>query len=168
MRIIPIVIVGCAVVLLVGCASMTPRNPEGRQPAALGTEPIAAKATNEIGIQPAVTRPEDLEKVYFQFNSFELTAEATRILKRNADFLKSRPNLAVEVAGHCDERGSKVYNRTLARKRAESVRNYLMSLGVAAQNLSIAYYGDRMPADKEQNEDAWTWNRRVEFSILKR
>ncbi len=83
-----------------------------------------------------------------------------------AEFLKSRPNLEVQMQGHCDERGRTEYNLALGEKRVRSVKEYLVRLGVNSNSLSVVSYGEEMPLDREQTEAAYAKNRRVEFAKL--
>ena len=73
------------------------------------------------------------------------------------------PNVIVQIAGHCDERGTQEYNLALGEKRAQSVRNHLRQLGVPGDRLVTISYGEEAPAVPGQSEAAWAQNRRCEF-----
>lgn len=108
----------------------------------------------------------DFEIVYFDYDKSDLRNEAREILKKNADrMMKSDAKIRIE--GHCDERGSAEYNLALGERRAKSVQQYLITLGVAADRLSIISYGKEKPAVTGQDESAWSKNRRAEFFIVK-
>ena len=107
-----------------------------------------------------------LKDVYFDYDRYDLSADARTILRANADWLKSNPNARVEIEGHCDDRGTNEYNLALGAKRAQSAREYLTSLGVAAARLSTISYGEEIPVCKEQAEGCWKQNRRARFVIL--
>jgi peptidoglycan-associated lipoprotein len=104
-----------------------------------------------------------LEKVFFEFDAYTLTPEAREILARNAEWLRQNPAAKLTIEGNCDERGSDEYNLALGQRRAEAVKNYLVSLGVAAERLSSTSYGEERPAAAGSDESAWSQNRRAEF-----
>tara|TARA_B100000029_G_C17438901_1_gene910729 strand:+ start:172 stop:711 length:540 start_codon:yes stop_codon:yes gene_type:complete len=108
-----------------------------------------------------------LRTVNFAFDSSVLSSKARDILDDNANFLKIQKdgNLKITIEGHCDERGSVQYNLALGERRAKSVRNYLVSAGVNANNLSIQTYGKERGLDDGHNEAAWAKNRRANFVI---
>lgn len=105
-----------------------------------------------------------LETVYFDYDSYALRPDAIATLQRNAEKLKKVPNVIVQLAGHCDERGTQEYNLALGEKRALAVRDYLIKLGIPANRLVTISYGEEFPVDPGHNEAAWAKNRRVEFN----
>ena len=84
----------------------------------------------------------------------------------NATILQLDPELKVSIEGHCDDRGSDEYNLSLGERRAQSVRAYLVSLGIEPQRLTTISYGEEKPLDTANNEMAWAKNRRAEFKLL--
>ena len=117
--------------------------------------------------KPPITPPSSpLKDVYFDFDRYDLNADARTILRGNADWLKSNARARVEIEGHCDERGTGEYNLALGAKRAQAVREYLTSLGIDGARLSTISYGEEIPICKEQSEDCWRQNRRARFVIL--
>lgn len=106
--------------------------------------------------------------VTFDFNSDRLTANARDLLVRTADALKGQPDLQVELAGHTDSVGAAEYNRMLSQQRADAVRNYLLDLGVAADQLTAQGYGESEPVRGNETEEGRERNRRVEFNVLSR
>lgn len=122
--------------------------------------------------QPAVEREEApaprplmLANVNFDYDKYDLTASARDVLAGHARALRERPELNVRIAGHCDERGTIEYNLALGEKRANAVKDYLVSLGVERSRLSTISYGKERPLDARSNEEAWAKNRRAEFVI---
>ncbi|MFV8570354.1 OmpA family protein [Marinobacter sp. SBS5] len=107
-----------------------------------------------------------LQGVTFEFNSDRLTANAKDILISTADALKGQTDLKVELAGYTDSQGSADYNRELSQKRANAVRNYLLSLGVAPQQLTAKGYGEANPVRSNDTEEGRERNRRVEFNVV--
>ena len=118
------------------------------------------------GKPPITPASSPLKDVYFDFDRYDLNADARTILRGNADWLKSNPRARVEIEGHCDERGTGEYNLALGAKRAQAVREYLTSLGIDGARLSTISYGEEIPICKEQSEDCWRQNRRARFVIL--
>ena len=108
-----------------------------------------------------------LKMVNFDFDSYALTKPARDILYNNADFLLKKYKGKVKIEGHCDERGSDEYNLALGEKRAKSAMDYLLTLGVPSEQLSIISYGKERPLDPGQNEESWAKNRRAEFVLVK-
>jgi peptidoglycan-associated lipoprotein len=106
-----------------------------------------------------------LVQIHFDFDQYVLTDKAKDILVNNAGLLRAAPAVKVLIEGHCDERGSDEYNLALGEKRALATKNYLVSLGVAADRLSIISYGEEMPIDPAHNKDAWAKNRRANFKV---
>lgn len=120
----------------------------------------AAAAAAEAEAQRAAG---NLGRIYFDFDQYTLTATAKQQLATNASLLKAAPAVKIQIEGHCDERGSDEYNLALGEKRALSTKNYLVSLGVAADRMSIISYGEELPLDPINSEVAWAKNRRAEF-----
>lgn len=100
------------------------------------------------------------DKVYFDLDSSALTAEAQTNLQREATWLKNY-NVRAQIEGHADERGTREYNLALGERRAHAVRNYLVSLGVPVDHLTVISYGKERPAVAGSNESAWAQNRRA-------
>lgn len=108
-----------------------------------------------------------LERVQFAYNQFTLEEQARTTLEQNAVYLRSKPDLKVVIEGHCDERGSDEYNLALGERRAMAAKNYLVSLGIAAERLSTISYGEEQPLVEGANEEAWAENRRAEFKAIR-
>ena len=105
------------------------------------------------------------DRIYFDFDKFNLTADARKILAEKASFLNAHPNMNVRIEGHCDERGTREYNLALGERRAKSAQDYLIFLGINPTRVSIISYGEERPLEAGSGEDAWTQNRRAEFRI---
>lgn len=102
-----------------------------------------------------------LQDIHFGFDSWQLTHEAKRILKENAEWLKMRRHKRVIVEGHCDERGTRAYNYVLGQKRATMARNYLVALGVSPNQVAVMTYGKDKAVCQEFNEACYHKNRRA-------
>ena len=110
--------------------------------------------------------PSPLKEIFFSFDRYDLEGEARETLKLNADWLKRNPTVRIEIEGHCDERGTNEYNLALGAKRAQAAKDYLITLGIAADRLSTISYGEEIPVCREQNESCWRQNRRARFVIV--
>lgn len=120
----------------------------------------------QAGKAPVTPASSPLKDVYFGFDRYDLAPEAREILRANADWLKSNPTARVEIEGHTDERGTSEYNLALGAKRAQAVREYLVTLGIAGNRLSTISYGEEIPVCREATESCWQQNRRARFVIL--
>ena len=100
------------------------------------------------------------DRVFFGYDRYDLTEEARTTLNAQAAWLQRFPNLNVTIEGHADERGTREYNLALGERRANSVKNYLVSMGVNAGRLNTISYGKERPAVPGSNETAWAQNRR--------
>ena len=117
------------------------------------------------GESTATPASSPLKDVYFDFDRHNLRADSREILKTNSAWLKANPGAQVQIEGHCDERGTTEYNLALGSRRAESVKDYLVTLGTSADRLSSISYGEEVPVCREQSEECWQQNRRVRFVV---
>jgi peptidoglycan-associated lipoprotein len=154
-----------------GAVSEANPRPPGPPPEPSGIESNAPVAStpllpwNDKSID-AINGPDSpLKPVLFAYNSDELDEAAQQVLKANADVLKTYGTWVVTVEGHCDERGTAEYNLALGDRRALAAKNYLMSLGIAADRIRTVSYGKEFPFDPGHDETAWTHNRRAHFML---
>lgn len=103
--------------------------------------------------------------IYFDFDKYNLREDAKSGLKNNYEVLRAQSDVRVQIEGHCDERGTVEYNLALGEKRARSAMEYLVSMGIARDRISMISYGKERPAAFGSNEDAWAKNRRAEFVV---
>jgi len=106
----------------------------------------------------------DLQGVHFDFDKSDLTAEGRSILDRGVALLESNTATRVEIVGHTDAVGSDTYNQGLSERRAESVRAYLESKGIAASRLSASGRGESAPIASNDTSEGRAQNRRVELT----
>jgi peptidoglycan-associated lipoprotein len=99
------------------------------------------------------------ERVYFDLDQYRLDSEDQEILKRQAAWLGSYPGVRILVAGNCDERGTREYNLALGEQRANAVKEYLVSLGVAASRVDTVSYGKERPVVAGSDDQSWALNR---------
>lgn len=134
---------------LVGCSSNDSKAP-AETPT---TAPVSQPAVNETATLSNV--------VYFDFDQYSLTAESRAVLLAHADKLKGA-SVAVRLEGHADERGSREYNLALGEKRANAVRDFLVTQGVNGSSLEVVSFGEEQPVATGSDEASWAQNRRVE------
>lgn len=109
-----------------------------------------------------------LNNVYFAFNKWDLLPESFDELNTVVKFLTENPKVEIQVSGHTDNIGSDSYNMNLSQKRADAVKNYLVSKGIAAKRVSSKGYGKTKPIATNSTELGREQNRRVEFTITKK
>ena len=101
------------------------------------------------------------DRVFFAFDSSAITDNSAEILQTQVKWLKKHNEVNVIVQGYCDERGTREYNLALGERRANAVKQYLISQGIAADRISTISYGKERPAVLGNNEAAWAQNRRA-------
>ncbi|ORJ55837.1 peptidoglycan-associated lipoprotein Pal [Geothermobacter hydrogeniphilus] len=137
------------------------------QPTAVADQGVSESSVKEQVPADIEAVARQLQRIHFDFDQFSLSAQARDILAANAALLQANPGVKVRIEGHCDERGSDEYNLALGERRAIAARDYLVSLGVAADRISTISYGEEMPLDPASNEAAWAKNRRDEFKAVR-
>lgn len=171
-------VLAVAAVLSLGCPKKAPQSAPVPSPEASPVEVAPPPATSTANDPVASPLDADLAAanlyaqqnglladVYFDFDKAELRGEARERLVKNARFLSERKEFQVTLEGHCDERGTSEYNLALGQSRATMARNYLTSLGIAAERLVVISLGEERPACTQSDESCWQQNRRVHFVI---
>ena len=166
---------------LVGCAtSPGPFEPDGAGPGVTDGTSAAGGSGTGAGTQGATGALTDegavagdpLEEIrdagltmviYFDFDSSEVHPDDQIVVEAHAQYLARTGALEVVLEGHADERGSREYNVALGERRANTVRDMLRLLGVAARQVRIVSYGEERPSVVGHDEESWSRNRRVEF-----
>ena len=145
-----------------GCASKrkAPGANMDHNTSGMGNESIEINGSSDLN------KAGPLKTVYFAFDSSILSEDTKMILDANAEFLKGHPSIQVQIEGHSDERGGIQYNLALGERRAQSVKDYLVSLGVASKNMSVISFGKEKPLIYGHDETSWQKNRRANFVIL--
>ena len=110
----------------------------------------------------------DFAPVYFGFDSTVVPQGELGKIDAVAQHLTARTDRVVVVEGHCDERGSNEYNRSLGENRAIIIRNYLVQNGITADRIQTRSYGEEKPAVMGSDESAFSRNRRGEFAIYQK
>jgi peptidoglycan-associated lipoprotein len=152
-----------AVVLLAGCETASTSSQGAAGGGATTTLGQGQTAVAPVGAVPGSV--EDLrvnvgDRIFYDFDRSDLKPEARAQIERWAAWLTRYPQRTVVIEGHCDERGTREYNLALGERRANSARQYLLSLGIAANRVTTISYGKERPTVPGNNEDAWSKNRR--------
>jgi peptidoglycan-associated lipoprotein len=173
---VTIISVGCGKKKPVTTPMPAPAIPEGGVTAP--TEP--AQPVTEPTPVPTETVPEDtiggkslddlnrdspLQPAFFPLDSAELDASGQSVVQSNAELLKKYSSWVITIEGHCDERGTAEYNLALGERRALSAKNYLVSLGIPADQVRTVSYGKEFPFEPGHDDNAWSKNRRAHFVI---
>jgi peptidoglycan-associated lipoprotein len=109
-----------------------------------------------------------LQTVHFPYDSSTLDSEGKSVLKGNAEILKSKSSLKIQVEGHCDQRGGIQYNIALGEKRANAAKKYLSDIGVKGERVTVVSFGKEKPIDSAETEEAYAKNRRDNFVVTSR
>ena len=119
------------------------------------------------GGSSSITAPEDLnnQRVFFAFNSAEISDSARDNLLGQALYLKHHENTKIQIAGNCDERGSTEYNLALGARRANAAKQVIVNEGVSAKRISTISYGKERPLVKGTGEDVWKFNRNATTTV---
>jgi peptidoglycan-associated lipoprotein len=156
-------------VLVVAAFVLAACSTSGDNTGGTGSDGASSASNSQVATAPAGPKPGsqlDLEinvgdRVLFAFDSSALTAESRTTIERWAAWLKTYPANRVIIEGHADERGTREYNLALGERRADSARDYLVSLGIDPNRVKVISYGKERPAVPGSNENAWAQNRRA-------
>ncbi len=168
-RLLGIVVAGLLVATLgVGCSAKKKGAQAGTEGSGgVGEEGLAGAGSLEKYKAGTLGSGEEgpLKDIHFAFDSIELDETARGILRDNGNWLKDHSGARVEIEGHCDERGTVEYNLALGAKRARAAKDYLVTLGIAADRLTTISYGEELPLCREHTEECWAKNRRAHFVV---
>jgi peptidoglycan-associated lipoprotein len=134
-----------------------------------------AEARVTVTAPPAATPPplpaindeaffsNNIKDAFFDYDQYDIRADARSALEADARALKERPGIRVTIEGHCDERGSEKYNLALGDRRANAAKEYLVGLGIEASRIDTTSYGKERNFCEEHTEECWQLNRRAHF-----
>ena len=100
------------------------------------------------------------DRVFFATNKSVLTTASRDTLRKQAAFMRKKKDLTFSIEGHADERGTREYNLALGERRANAVKDYLMTYGISGSRLSVISYGKERPVHSGSSPLAWSQNRR--------
>ncbi|MBL4792065.1 peptidoglycan-associated lipoprotein Pal [Citromicrobium bathyomarinum] len=104
--------------------------------------------------------------IYFDTDRYNIDTADAAALQTQAQYMARYPNVTVTIEGHADERGTREYNLALGERRANSAKNYLVSLGVAANRIRTVSYGEERPVATASTPQAWAQNRRAVTVVI--
>jgi len=165
------VLIATAAASMAACASRP--KPAPPAPAAPPPPPAAEPAppTGAVGesVLPGSERDFVInagDRVYFDFDRFDLRTDAQPILDAQAAWLQRYPAVRVRIEGNTDDRGTREYNLALGARRANAVRDYLVAHGVTSDRIATVSYGKEQPLDPGTGEEAWAHNRNSHTAIV--
>jgi len=166
-----LVLIATAAASMAACASRP--KPAPPAPAAPPPPPAAEPAppTGAVGesVLPGSERDFVInagDRVYFDFDRFDLRTDAQPILDAQAAWLQRYPAVRVRIEGNTDDRGTREYNLALGARRANAVRDYLVAHGVTSDRIATVSYGKEQPLDPGTGEEAWAHNRNSHTAIV--
>jgi peptidoglycan-associated lipoprotein len=150
--------------------TITAKGPGGTSDASVRIT-VAAPPPPPPPVAPTATIEElfrtNVRDAYFDYDKSDIRPDGRDALARTAEFLRAHPQIRVVIEGHCDERGSTEYNLGLGERRAQAVRQFLISLGVSADRMDTVSMGKERPFCTQSNEDCWQQNRRGHFVMAR-
>ena len=175
-----IAVAGCAHHKAVTAPTPAPTAPAPTptpSPAVVQPEPTIPPATlPETGVSStelptsleAINKAGYVKDAFFDTNKSDLRSDSRDALAADADWLKQHTSIKVQIEGHCDERNTEAYNLALGWRRCNAAKDYLVSLGVAADRITTISYGKERPFATCHDESCWWQNRRSHFVITAR
>jgi len=148
--------------VLAGCET----KPAVAPPQATTSTPAPAPTSTIIPGSAEDLRVNVGDTVHFDYNKYAILDGDKATLQRQATWLAKYPSVKVMIEGNCDERGTREYNLALGARRANAVKEYLVSLGVSAARLDTISYGKERPICSESTESCWAQNRRGVTTIV--
>jgi len=127
----------------------------------------AAGVLAACGGSDRIVAPADLneQRVFFAFDSSVITDESRNNLLGQSLYMKNNPDIKIQIAGNCDERGTIEYNLALGHRRANAAKNVLVRDGIDANRISTISYGKSRPIAHGSNEEAWRLNRNATTTV---
>ena len=162
-----------AVALTIGaCAKRTPPPAEVTQPPAAttdanSTDPNSLEVVELPALQADLVAKAGSDTVYFGTDEYSLDQATQTTLAAQARWLMANPGVRASIEGHCDERGTREYNQALGERRANAVRDFMVSQGVPTSRLVVTSWGKERPVATGSNEEAWAQNRRAVTVIIR-
>ena len=160
------------VLMIVACGDKKPPAPPATQPKpqpaapppAPPTQPTEAEIFAKMTVEQ-INAQKPLATVLFDYDKADLTEASRGILQKNAEWMRKWSTTKIQIEGHADSRGTSEYNFALGERRAAAVKDYLVSLGIAADRIGIVSKGEEEPTCREEAESCWSQNRRGVFLV---
>ena len=178
MRTLSLTALAAASLAAAACASNPPPEPPAPAPVetAVVTPPVVKTPEPP---KPPVVQPsgpaagskadfaiKTTDRVYFDYDKYSLDGDDQKSLTSQVAWLKQFPSTRVEIQGHADERGTRDYNIALGERRAQAVKSYLMSQGIAETRIQTISFGKDKPLDPGHDEAAWARNRNAYTNVI--
>ncbi len=167
-----VLVCGFSLIFMAGCATEQTVQSDAGLTQAQPSADEAGAAAREQTLKEKSLREQLMEEaaafqdIHFDFDKYDLTTEARVLLNELADWLIQHNDFEVTIEGHCDNRGTAVYNLALGERRAEAAKAYLVNLGVSKTSINTISYGEELPMDPRNCEEAWSKNRRDHFIVF--
>lgn len=123
----------------------------------------AATTPRQPSLEELFTK--EVQDAFFDYDKASIRDDARSALAKTAQFLRSYPQVAIMIEGHCDERGSTEYNVALGDRRSDAAKDFLVSQGVATDRIQTVSYGKERPFCTQSNENCWQQNRRAHMRM---
>ena len=143
-----VAIVVLASIALTACATQKKQTGQMQSDVYTGTDTVEYLAT---GVK---------DRVFFATNKSTLTTASRDTLRKQAAWMRKKSDVSVVLEGHADERGTREYNLALGERRANAVKDYLMTYGISGSRISVISYGKERPVNSGSTPLAWSQNRR--------
>jgi len=160
----------CAVLLISGAACASKPKPGTNDGMGPGSTTGSSTGVDSGSMAPIPGSEQDFvvnvgDRVYFDYDQYTIRSDAQPILDGQARWLNQYRSVRIRIEGNADERGTREYNFALGGRRAESVRDYLVSRGIDPTRIETISYGKERPIDPGSNEEAWARNRNGHTAI---
>jgi peptidoglycan-associated lipoprotein len=182
LSVLTLTIIAVSFLLVTGCHKRAVTRPEEtpppvakEQPEAMqkqkGPEKITEQKVESVASKDAAATYAEgkegmFEDILFDYDKYDVKGSYKAVMQSVAAWMMKNSSATLSIEGHCDERGTNEYNLALGDRRAKSVKDYLVSLGVPSSRIETISYGEEKPLCTEQSEECWAKNRRAHFVIL--
>ena len=159
-------LIAASVLALAACGKKAPKElpPPPADTSAQTTGPAAPSGPVK-GSQEDFVASVTSDRILFALDQYDVDAQDQQILQSQAAWLQQNPNVRVTIEGHCDERGTREYNLALGARRANAVKEFLVSQGVSTARVETISYGKERPICTQSDEACWAQNRRGTTTI---
>ena len=162
-------IAGILVAGLVSCSASSSGGQKGEGAVSFTDEDLALAQQNRYGDGniPQAQQNGLFQDILFDYDSAAVRTDYHEIIRQNAAVLKNDPSIHSEIEGHCDKRGTNEYNIALGEERAKAVAALMVSFGASPSQISTISYGEEIPIDPAENDEAYSKNRRAHFALYR-
>jgi peptidoglycan-associated lipoprotein len=182
LSVLAVTIIAVSFMLVTGCQKRAVTRPEQASPPTAKEQPESVqqqKGPEKISDQKGGTvTSEDMpsgyaegkegmfDDVLFDYDKYDVKESYKTEMQAVSAWMTKNSSATISIEGHCDDRGTNEYNLALGDRRAKSVKDFLISVGVPSSRIETISYGEEKPLCTEQTEECWAKNRRAHFVIL--